>query len=152
MRVKDKPSKKHKNKPLNLQTSVVPAGLQRRRLHVQRADPTRWLQRLRVHQTRSLAESGQPSAEADGSGPGHAVARTVPPSDKYTGADVARRKPRVLPTSADFRAERPTAGFSGIVGDALADDPQPQLPQKMTRLLSVALTGCDMGQIYADSR
>lgn len=77
----DKPLKNHKDEPSNMQTSVSPARLQRRRLHVQRADPTRRLQRLHIHQTRSLAESGQPSAEDDGSGPGHAVARTVPPSD-----------------------------------------------------------------------
>lgn len=128
-----------------MSTSVVPARLQRRRLHLQGADPTRWLQRLHVHQTRSLAESGQPPAEADGSGPGHAVAGAVPPPDKHTGADVASWKPRVLPTGADFGAERTTCRLSGVVWDPLADDPQPKLPQKMRRLISIALARCDLG-------
>lgn len=140
-----------KDEPFNMQTFVVSAHLQRRRLHVQRADPTRWLQHLHIHQTRSLAKSWQPSAETHGPRPGHAIARTVSPSDKCTGADVAPRTPRLFRTSTDVRPKRATRGFGGVVGKALADDAQSQLPQKMRRLLSNAVTRCVLGSLKAGS-
>lgn len=105
------------------------AHIQQRGLHLQRADPGRWVQRLHLRQTRSPAEFRKPSAEAARLGPQRSSSGPVPSQGQYPAADLAHGSP--CARAAECSANRRDCGCDGFFWKALSDHPQSQLSQEM---------------------